>query len=184
MPSKYLPACGPRMAFRCFPMTTNKRSLSMCGLRSPKASGFGADPGCQITLHFLVGLLSCLCLVPVTFGNSQKEKTSDIQRATASITGNVNVIMAEGQANNLAGVTVKLNDSKTGSASQSTLADESGHFQFMQLAAGTYTLEISAEGFKKWVKTITLGQGQAVAEDITLEINSVEQQIEVQGEGF
>ncbi len=156
----------------------------MRGLPSPKASGFGPEPGCQITLRFLVGLLSCLWLVPVTFGSSQKEKTSDIQRATASITGNVNLIMAEGQANNLAGVTVKLSDSKTGSASQSTLADESGHFQFMQLAAGTYTLDISAEGFKKWVKTITLGQGQAAAEDVTLEINSVEQQIEVQGEGF
>jgi hypothetical protein len=156
----------------------------MRGLPSPRASGFGPEPGCQITMRFLVGLLSCLWLVPVTFGSSQKEKNSDIQRATASITGNVNVIMAEGQANNLAGVTVKLSDSKTGSASQSTLADESGHFQFMQLAAGTYTLDISTEGFKKWVKTITLGQGQAAAEDVTLEINSVEQQIEVQGEGF
>jgi hypothetical protein len=92
--------------------------------------------------------------------------------------------MGQGQVNNLAGVTVKLSHPNTGSALQSTLTDESGRFQFAQLAAGTYTLEVSAEGFKPWVKTIALGQGQAAVEDVTLEINSVEQQIEVRGESF
>jgi len=34
------------------------------------------------------------------------------------------------------------------------------------------------------VKTIAVGQGPAAAEDVTLEINAVEQQIEVRGETF
>jgi hypothetical protein len=165
-------------------MTMNKRSLSKRGLPSPAEPGFGLGWVCKITAHFLVGLLSCLWLAPATLGNPQKEENRDAQRRTSSITGVVNVIMAGGQANNLAGVTVKLNDSKTGAALESTLTDESGHFQFRELVAGTYTLEVSAEGFKPWVKTLTLGLGQAAAEDVALEINSVEQKIEVQGEGF
>ncbi len=151
-------------------------------LPSLREPGFGLSRGCKMTLHFLAVLSLCLWLEPATFAYPQKEKTNDAQRGTSSIAGNVNVSTGEGQVNNLAGITVKLIDPKTGSALQSTLADESGHFQFTQLAAGTYTIEVSAEGFKPWVKTITLGKGQATAEDVTLEINSVEEKIEVQAE--
>ena len=128
-------------------MTTNKGTFSKRRLPPLTKSGFGPDRGRKITLHFLVGLLSYLWLVPVTFGYSQKEKTNVAQLATSSITGNVNVITGHGQANNLAGISVKLSDPRTGSALQSTLADENGRFQFTQLAAGTYILEVSAEGF-------------------------------------
>src|SRR5258706_346034 len=153
-------------------------------LPSLREPGFGLSRGCKVALYFLAVLSLCLWLEPATFAYPQKEKTNDAQRGTSSIAGNVNVSTGEGQVNNLAGITVKLIDPKTGSALQSTLADESGHFQFTQLVAGTYTLEVSAEGFKAWVKTVTLGQGQATAEDVTLEINSVEEKIEVQAENI
>src|SRR5258706_12112314 len=163
-------------------MTRNKSSFSKRHLRFFSALGSVEDRRCRVTLHFLVGMLSCAWLAPAIFAYPQTG--NDPQRGTSSIAGNVNVITGEGQSNNLAGITVKLIDPKTGSALQSTLADENGHFQFMQLAAATYPLEVSAEGFKPWVKTITLGQGQAAAEDVTLEINSVEEKIEVQGENI
>jgi hypothetical protein len=165
-------------------MKTNKQSLSKRRLPSLAEPGIGFERGRKIALRLLVGILSCLCLVPATFAYPQKEKTNDAQRAASSITGNVNVITGEGRANNLAGITVKLSDPATGSAVQSALADESGRFQFTQLVAGTYRLEVSAEGFKPWVKTITLEQGQVAAEDVTLEISSVEEKIEVQGENI
>jgi hypothetical protein len=138
----------------------------------------------NITLHLLAGILSCLYLTRVTFGFSQKAKSNDTLAATSSITGNVDVITAQNQANHLAGVTVKLTDSRTGSSSKSTVTDENGRFQFAQLIAGSYTLEASAEGFKPWIKTIALGQDQATTEDITLKINSLEEEIEVQAENF
>src|ERR1700730_14005145 len=121
------------MALGSFQMKRNKKSLSKRRLPFLTEPGFGFELGCKITLHFLVGMLSFLWLVPVTFAHPQKEKTNDAQRATSSIAGNVNVITGEGQANNLAGVTVKLSDPRTGSALQSTRADENGRFQFMQL---------------------------------------------------
>src|SRR5579872_1576174 len=171
------------MALRCFQMKMSKGSLQKCRPSPVSEPGFPKG-GCKLTLYFLVGVLSCVWLVPITLAHAQKEKTTEAQRATSSIAGNVNVITGGGQANNLAGITVKLSDPATGSALQSTLADESGRFQFTQLAAGTYRVDVNAEGFKPWVKTIALGQGQAVAEDVTLEINSIEEKIEVQGENF
>ena len=142
------------------------------------------NPKRKIALYFLTGFLSCISLAPATFGSPQKAINSDTQSAASSIAGNVNIATGQGQVNNLADVTVKLSDAATQSTLQSTLTNEAGHFQFTQLAAGTYTLEASAEGFKPWVKTIALAQSQVVVEDITVEINVVDQQIEVRGENF
>jgi hypothetical protein len=142
------------------------------------------NPRGRIALYFLTGFLSCFSLAPATFGFPQKAINSDAQAAASSIAGNVNVATGQDQVNSLADVTVKLSDPATQSTLQSTLTDEAGHFQFTQLAAGTYTLEASAEGFKPWVKTIALAQSQAVVEDVTVEINVVDQQIEVRGENF
>src|SRR6267154_2365457 len=164
--------------------TTNRRAPSKHRLSFLTETGFGHDHRRKSTLQFLAVLLLGLSLVPATFGCPQRAATNDGQPAKSSIAGNVNVATGQGQVNNLADVTVKLSDPATQSTLQSTLTDEAGHFQFTQLAAGTYTLEASAEGFKPWVKTIALEQSQAVVEDVTVEINVVDQQIEVRGENF
>jgi len=138
----------------------------------------------KIPLHFVAGLLSCLAFAGVTFGSQQNAKSTDPQVAASSIAGSVNAVTGEGQMSNLADVTVKLSDPSAQFTPQSALTDEAGHFQFTQLPAGTYTLEASVDGFKPRVKTITLRQHQAAVEVITLEISSVDQQIEVQAEKF
>jgi carboxypeptidase family protein len=165
-------------------MRRNKRTLLKRRPPFLTELRFACDRGYKVTLHFLAGLLLCLPLGRVTFGFPQKAGTSDAQVATSSIAGTVNVITGQGQLNNLAGVTVELAGLSTGSTLQSTVTDDSGHFRFTQLGAGTYTLEVSAEGFKPWSKTIVLEQGQAAVKDATIEINAVDQQIEVQGESL
>ena len=100
----------------------------------------------------------------------------------ASISGRITAISGEGATNVLPGVTVKLTSPSVGPAPQSTATDAEGHYQFTQLAAGTYTIEASADGFKTWSTTITLGANQALVKDIVLQISSVNQQVEVQGE--
>jgi len=122
--------------------------------------------------------------VPLSFGSPQNEKSSDAQNAASSIAGNVSVITGQGQVNSLAAVTAKLSEPSAGSAVQSTLTDESGRFQFTHLTAGTYTLQVSADGFKPWIKTIELAQNQTAVQDVSLEINSVAEQIEVHGENI
>ena len=133
-------------------------------------------------IALLAGLSSCLLLAHATFGFPQKAKSNGAQAATSSITGNVTVLTGQGPGRNLAGVAVKLSGPSAGDALQSTLTDENGHYQFTQLAVGTYTLEVSAEGFRPSVKAVTLEPGQAAVEQISLEINTVVEQIEVRGE--
>src|ERR1700693_814594 len=141
---------------------------------------FAHDRGARITLHFLASLLLCLSLARVTSGFPQKAGTSDAPVATSSIAGTVSVVTGQGEVNNLAGVTVKLAGPIAGSTLQSTLTDGRGHFTFSQLVAGTYTLEVSAEGFRAWSKTIAVQQNQGIVEDATIEINTVDEKIEVQ----
>jgi hypothetical protein len=100
----------------------------------------------------------------------------------ASVSGRITVTSGEGTTNNLPGVTLKLTASSAGTAPQSTSTDAEGRYEFTQLPAGTYTLEASSEGFKSWSATITVGATQALVKDIVLQISTVSQQVEVQGE--
>jgi len=143
--------------------------------------GAGYARRCKLALCFLAGVWTCLSLAQVTFGFPQKAEGAAVSNATSSVEGNVGVVNGEGQPNNLAGATVKLTRSTAGSTLQSVLSDENGRFQFTQLEAGDYKLEVSMEGFKTWSRTITLAQGQATVANATLEIKGVDEQIEVQG---
>src|SRR5580704_11144592 len=145
---------------------------------------FAHGRGRNVAFHFLAGVLLCLSLGRVASGFPQKAGTSDAQGATASIAGTVSVITGQGKANNLADVAVNLSGPSTGSTLQSTVTDESGHFRLTQLTAGTYTLEVSAQGFRAWAKTIALEQSQVAVVDATIEINAVDEQIEVKGESL
>ena len=146
--------------------------------------GFSRDRRYRVILCLVAGLLSCLLPARLAFGLPQDAKTTEAQAGTSSITGKASVITGQGQEKNLTGVTVKLGGPNSGPTLRSTLTDESGRFQFTQLAAGTYSLELSAEGLRPWSKTVTLEENQAAVEDVTVEINSVDEQIEVQAQNI
>jgi hypothetical protein len=77
---------------------------------------------------------------------------------------------------------VKLTGPSAGTPPQSISTDAEGRYEFTHLAPGAYTLEASADGFKTWSAAITLGADQALVKDVVLQISSVNQQVEVQGE--
>src|ERR1700730_1547036 len=131
-----------------------------CVLRFLSGFGLTRDRRAKIALYSLMVLSAFLSLVRMAFGMPQKAKASDPQNAASSIAGTVNVNTNQSQANNLAGVTVRLSAPASGAAANSAITDESGHFQFAQLTARTYTLEVNAEGFKPWSKTVTLVAGE------------------------
>jgi hypothetical protein len=123
-------------------------SSAACVLRFLSGFGLTRDRRSKIALYSLTVLCAFLSLVRMAFGMLQKAKASDAQNAASSIAGTVNLDTNQSQANNLAGVTVTLSGPASGAAAKSAITDESGHFQFAQLTAGTYTLEVNAEGFR------------------------------------
>jgi hypothetical protein len=104
------------------------------------------------------------------------------QAATASISGRVSVASTQGVSNNLASITVKLSGPSPAVTSQEDLSDNEGRFTFPRLAPGTYTLNVSVDGFKPWTATVVLIAGQDAVQDAGLQLNLVEETVEVKGE--
>ena len=104
------------------------------------------------------------------------------QVAAGSVTGKVTATAGQKTTDILAGITVKLTATAPGSTSKTTVTDFKGSYEFTHLAPGEYSLEAVVAGFQSWTATVTLGPAQAVTEDIALQISSVEERIEVQGE--
>src|SRR5260221_471162 len=133
-------------------------------------------------------LIAARCLISIALllsgypAVARPAQNTVLAGSKASVTGRITVVSGDGVTNTLPRATVKLSSPSLGQAPQSTLTDADGHYEFNHLAAGKYTLEASADGFKTLSVTITLGADQALVKDVLLQISSVNQQVEVQGE--
>jgi len=78
----------------------------------------------------------------------------------------------------LAGAAVQLVTSD-GSVPRSTTADQSGTFRFDGVLPGNYKLQINYEGFKPRSTGIRVGTRPPAVQQITLELNNIEQQLTV-----
>ena len=136
----------------------------------------------KAALYLLASVCAYLISANTAFAFPQKANDGISSGAPSSISGTVSVAANPDQVTNLSGVNVKLSGTSSGTAPQSTVTDENGHFQFAPLGAGTYTLEISVEGFKPWSKTVALEQGQTAIANAQMEIAAVAENIDVQGE--
>jgi len=141
---------------------------------------------CRLRSGLLIAALICACS---TSGRAQQPGAGTkggaapvIPAISASISGKVTTTNGEQTANTLAGVTVKLTAAAAGPAPQTASTDAEGRYEFKHLTPGSYTLEASVEGFQVWTGSVTLAPGQALTMDASLQIASVDQQIEVQGE--
>jgi hypothetical protein len=112
----------------------------------------------------------------------ERDTDSPPQAATASISGRVSVASSQGVSNNLSAITVKLTGPLPATTAQNEVSDAEGRFEFDHLVPGNYKLDAALEGFKPWSSNLTLSAGQALVQDIGLQINQVEENMEVKGE--
>jgi carboxypeptidase family protein/TonB-dependent receptor-like protein len=81
----------------------------------------------------------------------------------------------------LPGAQVAISNDRTGLKRQST-TDSTGRYRVLDLPEGTYTIEVSATGFKPLKKTnIAVTIGQVNAEDLQLQVGALSQEVTVQG---
>jgi hypothetical protein len=70
----------------------------------------------------------------------------------------------------------------SGGMAASTTSDNQGHYEFGDIPAGQYTLAVELPGFQKTqVQGLSLGGGQEVAQDATLQVGSATQTVTVTG---
>jgi hypothetical protein len=112
----------------------------------------------------------------------EPDTDSPPQATTASISGRVSVASSQGVSNNLSSITVILTGPLPATTVQNQVSDAEGRFEFSRLVQGNYKLDVTVEGFKPWSSAVTLTTGQALVQDIGLQLNLVEENVEVKGE--
>jgi hypothetical protein len=103
--------------------------------------------------------------------------------------------LAYGQAVGVAGVSGQVRDPSGASVANATVTmtetdtgrkqvantDSTGHYTFPELPVGPYRMQVTAPGFKEYVQTgIVLEVGQDVTQNVTLQLGSVTETVEVQ----
>jgi outer membrane receptor protein involved in Fe transport len=100
------------------------------------------------------------------------------QQITGSITGTV--IDPTGAA--VSGATAKLTNTGTGLV-QSSGVDDGGNFRFLLLPPGTYSLQVTAPGFRSLLREgLIVEVDRSLAVPVTLQIGQVSDTIEVKGD--
>ena len=94
-------------------------------------------------------------------------------------TGEISGIVTDPSGAPAAKCTVRIQNEGNGQ-SKSVLTDDQGRYTGLDLLAGSYTVEVSAPGFKAYVRTgVVLVTGDHVAVNVALQLGSVNETVEV-----
>ncbi len=111
----------------------------------------------------------------------QETQTSGEKVRPGSIKGTVTTTQ-DGASSGVAGITVKLAAEPPDASPRTADTDETGRYEFTDLNPSKYTISISQLGFKTVSKLVTIDSGQAAVLDLSLELETVSQKVEVQEE--
>ncbi len=96
----------------------------------------------------------------------------------------VSGVASDNSGGTISGVTVALDNPKLGLHATTTTSD-SGYYQFLRIApAAGFELTFTKDGFRKFVlSNVTLGVSTVETRNVTLELGSVTQSVEIQATG-
>src|SRR5215470_3308889 len=92
---------------------------------------------------------------------------------TNVLRGTVSVSTASGPSDRLPGASVNLVPGESGKIARTTVTNDQGEYEFTNIAAGAYTLQVSLSGFKPYSSNVTVRVGEPVRENVQLEIEDV-----------
>lgn len=132
-------------------------------------------PGTALRLTVRMALLVTLSLAGAAI-HSAGAQTSVLQ-------GTVNVSSAGGQSERLPGASLNLTPATPGQPTRSAVTNEQGEYQFMNLAAGLYTLQVALSGFKQHTKSVLVSAATTTIESIELEVEGLSADVTVVADG-
>ena len=123
-----------------------------------------------LRISVLAALLLCL---PQLRLHAQAAGTASIQGSVVDPTGAV-----------LPGATVSLVNNET-QIKRTATSDSSGQYTFPNVPVGTYSLTVTATGFRTYVQTnIVLEVGSSIAINVNMAVGTNDQRVEVKAEGL
>src|SRR5579859_6113318 len=129
-----------------------------------------------VWLSAFMAAIIFLCAAATAFAQKTSQPNSGDQ--TAFLQGTIST--GSGNADGgLAGINVKLSPNPPAGAPLSTETDENGRYEFPSLQPGSYTISVSAPGFKTITKSVVLAPKQRSTQDFVLQLETVSQKVEV-----
>ena len=107
---------------------------------------------------------------------SQKPAPKTGNDRAAAIRGTVTAVQ-DGSA--LPGAIVKLSRTPPESVPLTVETDENGHYEFLDLAPGAYTISVNAKGFKAKTTSVTLNRPEQKSQNFSLELEVISERVEV-----
>ncbi|HKV26145.1 MAG TPA: carboxypeptidase regulatory-like domain-containing protein [Candidatus Acidoferrum sp.] len=129
----------------------------------------------QANPKWAAGLLLLAVASPAFAHGAQTDGSNN---AAASIHGTISIAQQAGSSD-LSGIGVTLNPMPASGSAQTTVTDDAGSYEFKGLKPGNYTISINQQGFKAVTKSVTVTAGQNLEQNLTLELETVTQKIEV-----
>jgi carboxypeptidase family protein len=91
---------------------------------------------------------------------------------TSALRGAIITKGADGHSYNIPGASLKL---KAMAQLIEASSNDQGEYEFANLTAGEYTLEVSGQGFKNIIKVVVVRSGETLIENITLEVADIQE---------
>ena len=102
---------------------------------------------------------------------------------TGALQGTVSVNSGNGPSERLPGASLSLTPANSGQTTRSAVTNDQGEYKFTDLAAGSYSLQVTLSGFKQHTGGITIGAGTTTLENIVLELEGLSGDVTVVSDG-
>jgi len=120
-----------------------------------------------------IGLLGAMLL------GAARVPAQEVRQKHGTVRGTVALVNATQEHSTSEGLQLELKPLAEGAASLSAITDEAGNYEFKDVAAGDYLLQLQAEGFEPFTATLHVRDGASIVQNISVKLAGLTQKIEV-----
>jgi hypothetical protein len=125
-------------------------------------------------------LLVSVALLAVKLLCSAGLLAQETPQKRGGVKGTVSLVTESNEPPKAEGLLVELKPVGGGASSLTTVTDDSGHYEFKDVPAGGYVLQVQIEGFEPFSVTVQVADGSPLVQNISVKLTGLSQKIEVQ----